>query len=342
VGITITMPQNSEVITRENIKFKKPFIETAYDMTVEKFFKMMKKTNGYLICWDDVHFCQVYVNMKISKEEDYNLHTDSELLSMVFLNFNKDNENTEELEWVVSEIYTAGNCKFIKTYYTDYREYADYIAEYIVEYTTVINGKQIDIIFFPYDYMFVKPFSHPFGRPLNDEWEQYMCSIVDTIVFDQEPVQPEIDFGKAKEPFVYSNDAGGMQFTVPAGWVKTDTYKNNKDVQLSFAHVEDPDCEIIFRGIDLWELMSELEKKDKTREQINFNGIRTDQLASLLEMDERFMSKTKYKNNKYFECEYVYLDTFMGQEVPQWRYNCIWVHNGYAYIFDYGYPVDAS
>ncbi|HBE13367.1 MAG TPA: hypothetical protein DCY74_04260, partial [Clostridiales bacterium] len=334
LGMSFVLPASLEYFTRDTCK-DDPSNIAKYLMTVEQMQTRMKKKNAYVMGFDNhnyvyqnpfEHWYDVYVTMVKSKEKTCNLCTDSELLKA---NAGKQKKDRDWFDlWVDARVFATRELKFVRnTYLNVSRTY------FAMEYTTVHDGKEIGFLV---EITKNQKNGECLQLPLlEEETADYIESILRTITLQVPAPAHEKDIVAAPS-HTYENIQTGVTLTMLPGWAKNKTDPEDPSLLLSLAHIEDPDCQIKVQCVDLWEQVSCDEKQGISREELSYEKVKGKWVAEKIGEQDAYFVRMAYGNNEYFVSDGTTARTEQNKTVVSDRLLCVWIHNGYAYVFRFG------
>ena len=233
VGVSLTIPSGYEIFIHGTKANDPRFEAMGLDgQTMEN----MLSTELYLTALTNDLTSEIAITMAPNDfYEDYNL-LGINAVKLLVESLYKDLFEEKGMEFIDYDIYQHEQALFVK-----YRFKNPATGGSAIQYSTIYDGKDINITFWSYD-----------GDVSFGDW-LLAERVTETIVFDKEPQKiPE----KADTPsFIYTDKNAGISFTVPQNWVEEDFKKEREYITAKFACNTYPGTLIMYSGSDMWEEM---------------------------------------------------------------------------------------
>lgn len=99
----------------------------------------------------------------------------------------------------------------------------------------------------------------------------------------------------------YIDTKSGLTFTIPEGWIKTDFIKERQAIEVKYVNADNSgDC-IIFGSKDIYSLMSESDRSNYKRSDIDNSIYTTADVAEIYSIPEYDVTMVMYNSVKYFQ-----------------------------------------
>ncbi len=135
----------------------------------------------------------------------------------------------------------------------------------------------------------------------------------------------------SSEASLYIDSGTGMEFMVPVGWKETSLSKEREHSKAMFVTDKDSELSIIYGYYDVWNELSEEEKSEKSRGDINMSSFSAIDLSILLNTTTTKIEKTAYAGKKYYR-----LETYSRKNGTDYTTTTLYhVANGYVYQFSF-------
>ena len=312
LGMSIDVSDDYTVFTR-NTSQNDPKL-SEWGLTKDYIDSLFQERSIYLDAWDDDISNEIIITMYDSELSNYSIFSDTEL--SVLASTMVGQFESMGLTWIRSEVYNHSQAKFLKIYIS---QPSGDSTSYGLEYSTVYDSKTINIVL------------HSNTGAINYSQEKLLQGIIDSIVFDSAPIQ--IDTPEYSPSFVYTDSKTGAYFTVPENWVETDFSKEREFLSAKFTSNLENGLTILYGSHDLWNELSDSEKRGYTRSDFNNSQFSKQDIAEMLGKHSWEVSTVYYDGKEYYEVENqssqeMYGATFSVKMTLLYRFE-----NGYSYSF---------
>lgn len=311
--LTVKIPDGYSVVTRDTAENDPAFKKQG--TTKDELMKRFESEGIYLLAKSDEYDEEIVFTMDGNVIDNFSLLSDTVLETMAL----SLAEQFAELNIEVTnrEIYQHKQAKFIVISYKNAEDGTNSI-----QYYTVYGSKAINIT-------------------LNSEGEntaenaarqaQAIKAVVDGVKFDKAP--PAAKPAEETDAFSFTDADSGVTFTVPANW-KQEAFEEEKEyLDAKFESVKEPGCLIMFGSTDLWEKLSEADKKTYARADVNNSYFTKANIAGMFGLKEEDVSVVTYNGIQYYMCEYT-ASVSAGFAVKATQ--LIYVDNGRMYLYQFG------
>ena len=285
VGLSLPVPFEYEIFTHGTKASDPRFAEMGLD---GKAMEKMLGENLYLSAIKTDFTSEIAVTMAPNKlYEDYNLLGVAAVKVLVD-SFVKDLLASNGIELIDYSFYQHQQALFV-----EYICKSIETGAYAVQYSTVYDGKDINITFWSYD------------GEITSEDKRFARSIAEETVFDADPKTVP---APAETPsFVYKDSRSGTSFTVPRNWVEKSLSKERTYITAKFADNTSAGTTIVYGGFDMWEAMTPAERFGTSRSALNSDYMDADEMYSLLEeigCEKNSISKVTFGDYEYYRATY--------------------------------------
>lgn len=293
LGMSIDIPSEYIVFTRD-IADDDPNL-SLLGLNKKDLLASMENINAYLDVW--ARNFEFTLGVYDTEIDDFNLFSDAALIA--FESAIADESGEGDITVEKCELYRHDQTKFIKRYEiwpngTD--------TDYCLWYSTVYDGKAIDIVMFSY------------SGEIGPEEESILQSIVSTVHFDQEPLTlPDT------EAFLYRDENTGIEFTVPANWRLEPPSQDLDLINATFSSNREPGLYIILGSIERRKKMPP-SKED---------------FAKAMGTEKSEVSTVSYGGKEYYKYTITIPDSIYGIDFETIHTRLTSFENGYAYVFNF-------
>lgn len=318
LDMSVEMPSDYVVFTRD-ISAEDPNLD-AYGLSKADMETLMEERSIYLNAWDeDINF-EIIVTMTDSSLDDFNLYGNTELNTLA--SSLKAGYAGSSAAVSSFDIYQHEQAKFIRIYFN---QPGDYGTVFSLQYYTVYNNQAINIAM------------HAYSGTIDSSRELILKRIVDSVHFGTDPVK--MPPAEETEPFVYHDKNAGLEFTVPANWVQTESTEEPERTDAAFVSTRKQMMNIMYESMDFWEDVREETQGNLlfsfSRKDIDHSFFTDSQLAEIMGISPDEVTNVEIGGKEYFQYT-------AKQNVPYLESNLeiIWtflarVENARCYVFSF-------
>lgn len=309
LGLTVTIPSEYDVITQDTATNSLIFSELG--VSGADLIADFKASGIYLNALPkDVIDEEIVATMTPSGLDNFSIFSDTALITLVSSIINEyEAFGIDVLEY---DIYNHPQAKFIRIRFIDTSSSA-----YGLQFYTM------------YDYKAINFTLRSYSGGISQDQEDTIESIVDSIVFDTDPVaaptMPETD------PFVYTDPDTNTKFTVPANWYEDTLNEDREYIDVKFASGKEEGLVIMYGSTDLWSSMSDSEKAGLNRSILDSSYFTVSDLEEYFGVDAEEISKETYNGNEYFVTEQSLKQEFYGLEFAVDLTSAVCIRDGWIY-----------
>ena len=217
------------------------------------------------------------------------------------------------------DVYHHSQAKFIKAHFTDSTN-----SVYGLQFYTTYGSKAMNFTIRSY------------SGELTQKQEEAIQSIVDSIKFDTAPISfSDVSDVIETEAFVYTDIDTNTKFTVPANWYEKELSKEREFLDVKFMSAKEDGMSIIYGSTDIWEIMTEEERKGTTRSDMHNSALSTENIAELLGADESDISRVLYNGVEYYQVITKSSTEIYGLDFSLEMTQLFRIENGWGYIFQF-------
>ena len=170
-----------------------------------------------------------------------------------------------------------------------------------------------------------------FSGVSGDRYYEDFESLLQSIEYIDSQTGKTITFKKSSEASTYRDSETGMEFNIPARWKETSLSTKREYSKAMFVTDKDPDLSIIYGYYDVWNNLSEEEKDERNRSEINMSTYSAIDLSILLNTTTTKIEKTAYAGKQYYRIE-----TYSRSNGKDFTTTTLYhVANGYVYQFSF-------
>ena len=166
---------------------------------------------------------------------------------------------------------------------------------------------------------------------INDKNYKGFESIMQSVKYPGSLSEESATTTTSSESSLYRDSKTGMEFKIPSGWKETSLSKKGENYKAMFVSTKDPELSIIYGYYDVWNELSEEEKSEKSRGDINMSSFSEINLSKLLNTTTTKIEKTAYAGKKFYR-----LETYYRKNGTDYTTTTLYhVANGYVYQFSF-------
>ena len=312
IGVTVTAPDGYFTITRNTPKNDKVFDDVGANP--DSVLAYMKAQSIYLNAIDPESGNEIVITSIDSTIDDYNSFSDTSLNALASMIVNE----FESLGIEVSsyKFYSHSKARFIVLYH-----YNSVTDAHAIQYNTVFGGKTVNFTFFSY------------SKHITTDEERMVKLFVEGSKFAGEAAAgPAIEYTRS---FRYTDEESRASFTLPNNWKIAKEYAESDPNDVMFDSTVEQGLSIIFTSLDVYGLMTDEERGDTKRYEMNNEYFSYFDVASVLQASVFDISKATYGPYEYFVATSDYPFDISGFTATIKVTNVITFTNGWMYLFQF-------
>jgi len=311
-GMSMEISNDFVVFTRD-MDANDPIL-AEHGLTKDYIETFMLAGDIYLNAWDSDISHEIIVTMTESTLDDYHLLSDT-MLTSLFTSFPEELA-TSGITLLDANLYQHKQAKFYKMYFSKPNDGA---TSYGLQYHTVYDGKAIYITM------------HSYNSDIDENDETVLKRIVDDIHFTAPP--RKVKTMLPTQSFVYEDPTSGITFTVPKEWIQEPMGEDQDTFDVEFSSNLEKGLSIHFSCDDFWSLLSENEKKQVTRSEIDNSLFSKEEIAELFGCPVQNVSTVVFCGRQYYQASFSDSFSEYGFTSSINHTYLLRVENGYIYKF---------